>query len=112
MSKTWDNIKRLIANGDIRISEHGYDELAADDLTVREIVEGSPDGTVIEEYPEYPKGPCILTMLKDREGRPIHAVWGIPHGLTSPAVLVTAYRPDPDRWTDGFRRRKKGERNE
>ena len=107
MSNIWERIKSLIANGDIRISEHGYDEIAADDLTVREIVEGSPDGTVIEEYPEYPKGPCILTKLKDREGHPIHAVWGIPRGLTSPAVLVTAYRPDPERWIDSFRRRKK-----
>jgi hypothetical protein len=106
MINTWDKIKTLIANGDIRISEHGYDELATDDLTVREIVEGSPVGIVIEEYPEYPKGPCFLIMLKDREGRPIHAVWGIPHGSISPAVLVTAYRPDPERWSDDFRRRK------
>ncbi len=107
MSNTWDNIIRLIKNGDIKISEHGYDELAADGITVREIVAGSPGGTIVEEYPEYPKGPCILIMQKDREGHPIHVVWGIPRGLTSPAVLVTAYRPDPERWVDDFRRRKK-----
>lgn len=107
MSDTWDKIKELITNGNIRISEHGYDELAADDLTVRQIVEGSPDGIVIEEYPEYPKGPCILIMFKDKEGQSIHAVWGIPYELSSPAVLVTAYRPDPGLWIDGLRRRKK-----
>ena len=112
MSKFWDNIARLIENGDIVISDHGYDELAADGLTVREILAGSAESIVLEEYPDYSKGPCILTMLKDHDGRPIHAVWGIPRGSTSPAILVTAYRPDPDRWTDGFRRRKKGERNE
>jgi hypothetical protein len=107
MTDIWDKIKGLIANGNIRIPEHGYDELVADDITVREIVEGSPDGIVIEEYPEYPKGPCVLIMLKDREGNSIHAVWGIPHASPSPAVLVTAYRPDPERWEDSFRRRKK-----
>jgi len=107
MSDTWDKIKGLIANGDIRISEHGYDELSADDLTVREIVEGSHVGTVIEEYPDYLKGPCILTLQKDKEGNPVHVVWGIPQGSISPAVLVTAYRPDPERWVDGFRRRQK-----
>ena len=107
MSKTWDKILGLIEKGDIKISEHGYDELAADGMTVREIVAGSPDGIVLEEYPEYPKGPCILAMLKDQEGNPIHAVWGLPRGSTSPAVLVTAYRPDPERWVDGFQRRKK-----
>jgi hypothetical protein len=46
-------------------------------------------------------------MLKDKEGNSIHAVWGIPSELNSSAVLVTAYRPDPKRWVDGFRRRKK-----
>lgn len=60
MVNTWDNILKLISNGDIRISEHGYDELAADDLTAREIITGSPEGIVIEEYPEYQKGPCVL----------------------------------------------------
>lgn len=65
-----------------------------------------PKCKVLEGYPDFPKGPCVLTMQKDSEGHPIHIVWGIPHGLTSPAVLITAYRPDPERWTDDFRRRK------
>jgi hypothetical protein len=107
MSDIWDEIVELIENREIKISEHGYDELAAEGIAVREIVAGSPGGIVLEEYPDYSKGPCVLTMLKDRDGHPIHAVWGIPRGSTSPAVLVTAYRPDPERWTDGFRRRKK-----
>jgi len=32
-------------------------------------------------------------------------VWGIPKGAFSPAVLVTAYRPDADLWTADFLRR-------
>ena len=28
-------------------------------------------------------------------------------GDTSPAVLITAYLPDPERWESGFRRRRK-----
>lgn len=87
-------------------NEHCYDELAADDLTVREIVAGTPNCSIIEEYPEHPKGPCVLLFLRDREGYPVHAVWGIPFGSDSPAVLVTAYRPDPERWEDDFIRRK------
>ena len=106
MSKTLNNIMDLVERGEIAISDHGYDELAADDIFVRDIVEGVTDGVVVEDYPEYPKGPCVLVLQKDRDGEPIHVVWGIPMGATSPAVLVTAYRPDPKRWADDFLRRK------
>lgn len=33
-------------------------------------------------------------------------VSGIPKSQSSPAVVITAYRPDPERWTDNFKRRK------
>ena len=40
MQTVWNNVRKLIEKGDVRISEHGYDELAEDSLTVREIIEG------------------------------------------------------------------------
>jgi hypothetical protein len=64
-------------------------------------------GSVIEEYPECPMGPCVLLLQRDREGEPMHVVWGIPKGYSSPAVLITAYRPDPARWDDEFKTRKR-----
>ncbi|MGH9785850.1 MAG: DUF4258 domain-containing protein, partial [Terriglobia bacterium] len=88
------------------VSDHGYDELAADGILVRDIYEGVREGTVVEDYQTYPKGPCVLILQRDHDGKPIHVLWGIPGQSSSPAVVVTAYRPDPDRWTEGFRRRK------
>jgi hypothetical protein len=107
MSVTWEKILGLIRDGDIGISDHGYDELVEDDIGVREIVAGAPHGIVLEDYSEYPKGPCVLVLQRDRQGQPIHVVWGIPRGFLSPAVLVTAYRPSRHRWTEDFKRRKK-----
>jgi hypothetical protein len=36
---------------------------------------------------------------------PVHTVWGIPKDKKNPAVLITAYRPDPEKWSDDFKRR-------
>jgi hypothetical protein len=100
-------IKKLVNTGQVRISEHGYDELAADGLLVRDLVGGIKEAELVEDYPDFHKGPCVLLLQKDQDGRPVHAVWGIPKGCPEPAVLVTAYRPDPKRWTNGYRSRNK-----
>lgn len=106
MSEFVERIRDLISAGEVRISEHGYDELAEDGLTARELLAGVLEAVVVEEYPSYPKGPSVLLLQKDREGKPVHAVWGIPRGHDRPVVLVTAYRPDPERWDKEFLRRR------
>jgi hypothetical protein len=107
MSDTVGRIRQLVTAGEVRVSDHGYDELAADDIFARDVIGGILEAVVVEDYPEFSKGPCVLVLQKDRDGKPVHVVWGIAKGTSSPAVMVTAYRPDPERWTRDFMRRLK-----
>jgi hypothetical protein len=107
VSATLEAIQRLVVVGEVRISEHGYDELANDGIAVRDILEGVSSARVVEDYPTFGKGPAVLVLESDAQGKPVHVVWGIPKGHTTPAVLVTAYRPDPTAWSADFLRRRK-----
>ena len=106
MSQTLQLVIELVARQEVKISDHGYDELAADGILVRDIIAGVTGAVVIEDYPDYPKGSCVLVLQRDHQDQPVHVIWGIPRNALSPAVVVTAYRPDVDEWTDDFLRRK------
>ena len=106
MSDTLKRVQELAGKGQIKISDHGYNELAADGLLAQEIINGLERAIMVEDYPTYAKGPCVLVLQRDAAGLPVHALWGIPVGKAEPAVLVTAYRPDSTRWDASFQRRR------
>jgi hypothetical protein len=68
----------LVSREDVRVSDHGYDELAADGILVREVLAGVDRARVLKDHPEYPKGPCVLVLQRDEAGAPIHVVRGVP----------------------------------
>jgi hypothetical protein len=107
MSQTLEKVRSLVASGTVRISSHGYDELAAEAIMVRDVIAGLEAALVVEDYPSYGKGPCVLVLEHDRQGKPVHVIWGIPRGKDAPAVLVTAYRPAARLWSADFLRRKR-----
>ena len=74
MSDFLNVVRNLIQAGEVRISESGYDELVDDGLTVKELLNGIEKAAVVEEYPDYPKGRCILLLQKDKNGNPVHAL--------------------------------------
>ena len=64
MSQTLLLIRELVARQEVRISDHGYDELAEDDILVSDIFAGVTDVVMVEDYPEYYKGPCCAGCSK------------------------------------------------
>ena len=62
MSMTFDRVGALVRSGEVRISDHGYEEMSDEDILARDVLIGVFDGVVVEDYPLYPKGPCVLVL--------------------------------------------------
>jgi hypothetical protein len=105
MSDVLQTVQSLVAQGKVRISLHGYRELAADDILAGDVIDGVSQATAVEDYTDAVRGPSVLVLQRDRNGEPLHILWGMPKGLEATAVLITAYRPDPARWSLDFKTR-------
>jgi hypothetical protein len=105
MSDILPQVQMLVSSGAIRVSQHGLRELADDGIDLEDVLAGIASAVVVEEYPTSRMEPSVLILQNDRHG-PIHVMWGVPKVAGTPAVLVTAYRPNPERWSPDFTRRK------
>jgi len=93
-----------IRSNKIRITDHADEEAYADALSFDEILTSISEGETIEQYPEYRPYPSCLILSKNAKGEAIHTVWAY-NSETRSSVLITAYRPDPQKWIDGKTRR-------
>lgn len=72
-------------------------------ITDSDIREFLTSGTVIEEYPDdvpYPSSLIFGTV----NGRPLHVVMAY-NNVDREAIVITAYEPDPDSWSNNYTRR-------
>jgi Domain of unknown function (DUF4258) len=106
VSATFDRVRALARQRKVRVSRHGYVGLAARGIVVAEIIAGAENGEPIEDYPDYFIGPAVLVLQRDGASQPLHVVWGIEKSTTEPAVIVTAYRPRSDQWSQDFKSRR------
>lgn len=94
-----ESIIDAIRNSRVRITDHADEEAFDDGLMFEEIYFSVMHGEVIEAYSKDKPYPSYLILGKNFSGEPIHSVWAYnPENLW--AVLITVYRPDPERWTD------------
>lgn len=89
----------------IRITDHADEEAHADRLSFEETFYSVFQGEIIEEYPEDKPYPSCLVYGESFKGEPIHSVWAY-NSNNRWAVLITVYRPAPERWINWRVRRK------
>jgi hypothetical protein len=106
LNSTLARIQALVADNQIRLSLHAFREMAADDILLDDILKGINSAITIEDYFDANRGPTVLVLQRDAAEDPVHVVWGIRKDSQGPAVLVTAYRPDPQLWSSDFMKRR------
>jgi hypothetical protein len=70
----------LVLRENVRVSDHGFDELRKDGILPSDAIAGILTAKSIEDYPDRARGPSALALQRDADGRPIHVVWAIPAG--------------------------------
>jgi len=99
-------VRSLVAAGFVEVTRHAFRELADDEILIRDVLAGLKKAIVVEAYPDAKRGPSVLVLQRDAHDNPLHLVWGVPRETLTPAVLITAYRPDPARWSRDYTERR------
>lgn len=100
-----DDIIEAIRANRIRITDHADEEVHAYNLTFEEVFFSVIQGEIIEDYPNDRPYPSCLIFGQNFSGEPIHSVWAY-NEENKWTVLITVYRPDPNRWINWRERRK------
>ena len=101
-----DDLKKCIVGSRYRITAHADEEMEEDGLRLKEVAESVLNGEVVENYPKDLPFPSCLILGKDKSDGMIHSVWA-HDAVKTMAILITAYRPDPGRWSEGKIRRER-----
>lgn len=99
------NIIDAIQTNKVRITDHADEESEADRITFDEVCFSILHGEIIEDYPNDKPYPSCLIHGRSSAGDPVHSVWAF-NERNLWAVLVTVYRPDPERWVNWRERRR------
>ena len=106
MSETLIKIKALVAAGKSLVTEHCQKSLLDDDVDLDEVLDSIDTALVVEDYPNAFKGPSVLLLHKIRNELLVHVLWGLSKSNHGVASLITIYFPSPEKWYDGFMKRR------
>ena len=67
-------IRAQAAADNIRITQHGHQEMVQVDIMLDEVLQVITGGEVLEDYPDHRRGACCLLSGVTSHGRPLHIV--------------------------------------
>ena len=81
----------------VLVTNHAAREAREDRLKIDALLAAAKTGDIIEDYPDDRPCPSCLVLGFIGDETPVHSVWGYDREKKV-AILITVYRPDPNRW--------------
>ncbi len=101
-----ERIRAKVRDGKYIISFTHTEKVRLIEIEAEEIEEVIYNGTIIEPYPDDPRGASCLILGFGTRDRPLHVICG---RLEEDEILIiTAYEPDPKEWEADWKTRKNG----
>ena len=104
MSETIVDRIRAAAGKRILLLPHALTQMVREErmITRSDVEAVVTRGELVENYPDDPRGPSCLLLGRGEDGAPLHLVCAPQEDYLA---IITAYRPDPERWAEDSRRR-------
>lgn len=94
--------KQILTAADIKLSQHAIEKMAAEDITVADILAVLNNGETIEDYSNDQRGASYLNFAMI-DGRPLH----VCASRVYPVVIITTYRVTMDKFEADYKTRRK-----
>ena len=98
-----ETLRRYCQNDAVFITNHAMERCRERGILVKDILNAIMVGEIIEDYPDDFPFPSCLICGKSTNGEIIHICLS-DEGASS--KVITAYKPNIDKWEDDFRTRK------
>ena len=99
-------IQSLVMSGKVLWTEHIATRLRERGIKRADVIECIKSGEIIEQYPDDTPFPSCLILGDYETGETLHIVVGL--NIETLCCIITAYRPDLDKWESDFKTRKEG----
>lgn len=98
-----DEIRRLCRTGSVRWTDHAVKRTIQRNISQAAVKYALLNGDIIEQYPKDYPYPSCLVLGSTADYRHLHVVCGAGGGEL---WVISAYYPSPEKWADGFKKRK------
>lgn len=96
-------IQDLCQKNKLRWTNHIFIRLVQRNISMADVKHAIMTGEIIESYPDdFPYPSCLIVGI-NVDNMYIHVVCG---SNSEELWLITAYYPDPEKWTEDFKSRK------